>query len=100
MATGSPLDPALANIFVHFHESRLVDNTAKSGVYFRYVDDSFVVFGSELDCDHSQEKLNLPHPALKCTLEKEQNNSLTFLGVLVETGHWSSYKHLQETNFY
>ena len=84
VAMGSPLRPALANIFVGFHESRLFDNTAKPGVYFRYVDDSFVIFGSELDCDHFKEKLNLLHPALKFTIEKEQNNSLHFLDVLVE----------------
>ena len=67
-----------------FHESRLLDNTAKPGVYFRYVDDSFVIFGSELDYDHFHEKLNLLHPALKFTIEKEQTNSLNFLDVLVE----------------
>jgi len=75
---------ALAETFVGFHESRLFDNTAKPSVYFRYVDDSFVIFGSELDCDHFQEKLNLLHPALKFTVEKEQNNSLHFPDVLVE----------------
>ena len=75
---------ALANIFVGFHERTLFDNTAKPGVYFRYVDDSFVIFGYELDCDHFQEKLNLLHPALKFTIEKEKNNSLHFLDVLVE----------------
>ena len=58
------LGPALANIFVGFHESGHFDNTAKPGVYSRYVDDSFVIFVSELDCDHFQEKLNLLHPAL------------------------------------
>ena len=84
VAMGSPLRPALANIFVGFHESRLFDNTAKPGVYFRHADDSLVIFGSELDCDHFQEKLNLLHPALKFTIEKEQNNSLHFLDVLVE----------------
>ena len=47
---GSPLGPALANIFVGFHESRLFDNIAKPGVNFRYVDNSFVIFGSEQDC--------------------------------------------------
>ena len=56
----------------------------KPGFYFRYVDDSFVIFGSELDCDHFQEKLNLLQPALKFAIEKEQNNSLHFLDVLVE----------------
>jgi len=80
---GSLLGPALANIFVRFHESRLFDNTATPGVYFRYVDDSFVILGSELGCDHFQEKLILLHPALKFTIEKEQNNSLNFLDVLV-----------------
>jgi len=81
---GSPLGPVLANIFVGFHECRLFDNTAKPGVYLWYVNDSFIIFGSELDCDHFQEKFNLLHPALKFTIEKEQNNSLHFLDVLVE----------------
>ena len=84
VAMCSPLGPALANIFVGFHESRLFDNTAKPGVYFRFVDDTFAIFGSELGCDHFQEKLNLLHPALKFTVEKEQNNSLNFLNALVE----------------
>ena len=84
VAMGSPLGPALAKIFVGFHESRLFDNTVKPGVYFRYVDDTFVVFSSELDCDCFHEKLNLLHPALNFTVEKEQNNSLSFLDVLVE----------------
>ena len=63
---------------------RLFDNTAKPGAYFRYLDDSFAIFGSELDCDRFQEKLNLLHLALKFTVEKEQTNSLNFLDVLVE----------------
>ena len=84
VAMGSPLGPALASIFVGFHESRLFASTAKLCVCFLYVDDSFVAFGSELDCDHFQEKLNLLHPALKFTIEKKQNSSLNFLDVLVE----------------
>ena len=84
VAMGSPLGPALANIFVGFYDSRLFDNTVKPGVYFQFVDHTFAIFGSELDCDHFKGKLNLPHPALKFTVEKEQNNSLNFLDVLVE----------------
>ena len=61
---GTLLGPALANIFFGFHESRIFDNTAKPGVYFRYVDDGFVIVGSELDCDNFQDKLNLLSPAL------------------------------------
>ena len=56
----------------------------KSRVYFRYVDDSLVIFGSELVCGHFQEKLNLLHPALIFTIEKEQNSSFTFLDALVD----------------
>ena len=43
---GSPLGPALAKIFMGFHESRLFHNAVKPGIYFRYVDDTFVIFGS------------------------------------------------------
>ena len=82
MTMGSPLGPAIANIFVGFHEGGLFDSTAKLGVYFRYVDDTFAIFGYQLDCDHFQEKLNLLHPALKFTVEGE-NSSLYFLHVLV-----------------
>ena len=84
VALDSPLGPALANIFLGFHESRIFNNTAKPGVSFRFVDDTFAIFGSGLGCDHFQEKLNLLHPALRFTVEKEQSNSLNFLGVLVE----------------
>ena len=36
VAMGSPRGPALANIFVGFHEERLFDYDQKPGVYFRY----------------------------------------------------------------
>ena len=81
---GQPFGSGISKHLCCFHESRLFDNTVKSGVYFRFVDDTFATFGSELGCDHFQEKLNLLHPALKFTVEKEQNNSLNFLDVLVE----------------
>jgi len=55
---GSALVLTLAHIFVAFHESRLFDKTAKPGVYFQFVDDSFVIFTSELECDPNN-SLNL-----------------------------------------
>ena len=48
------------------------------------MDDSFVIYGSKLDSDHCQDKLNLLHPALKFTIEKEQNKTLNFLDGLVQ----------------
>ena len=44
---GSPLGPALANIFVGFHEERLFDYDQKPGVYFRYVEDTYTIFKTE-----------------------------------------------------
>ena len=84
VAKGSPLGPALANIFVGFHESKLFDSTVKPVIYLRYIDDTFFIFSSELECDHFHENLNLLHPALKFTVEKEQKNSLNFLDYSVE----------------
>ena len=69
VAMGSPLGPALANIFADFHEERLFDCDQKPCVYFRYVDDTYTIFKTE---------------ALHFTFEKEENNSLPFLDVLVE----------------
>ena len=86
VAMGSPLGPALAYIFVGFHESRLFNNTVKPSVYFRYVEDTFVIFSSELECDRFHVNLNQVHPALNFTAEKEQHNSLHFLDFSVEKG--------------
>ena len=60
------------------------DNTVKPGVFFWYLDNSFVIFASELDCDHIQGRLNWLHSALTFKVEKEENHSFNFLDVLVE----------------
>ena len=51
VAMGSPLGPALANIFVGFHEERLFDCDQKPGVYFPHVDDTYTIFKTEAECD-------------------------------------------------
>ena len=48
------------------------------------MDDTFVIFDFELDYNRFHKNFNLLHPALKFTVEKEQNNSVNFLVVLVE----------------
>ena len=101
LAMGGSLEPASASVFVGFHHSRLFNNTGKYGVYFRYVDDTSVIFDSELKCDHSHAKLNLLHQALKFTVEKEETKLLEFLRCCGgERGHCSSQKHLKETTIY
>ena len=49
VAMGSPLGPALANIFVGYYESKHFQTTSKPKLYYRYMDDTFVVFSNEDD---------------------------------------------------
>ena len=49
VAMGSPLGPALANIFVGYYESKLFNKISKPTVYYRYVDDTFSLFHKETE---------------------------------------------------
>ena len=92
VAMGSPLGPALANIFVGYHESKLFSGVQKPTIYFRYVDDTFAhmlttplpIFKQEGDVDNFLFTRNRLHPALKFTFEKEHDGKLPFLDILVE----------------
>ena len=81
---GSPLGPALANIFVGYYEEKLFSQTQKPSTYFRYVDDTFAIFDHEAEADEFLTKLNCLHPSLKFTFEKEKEKCLPFLDVYVE----------------
>ena len=83
VAMGSPLGPALANIFVDYYESKLFNEISKPTVYCRYVDDTFSLFHKETEFQKFLNCLNSLHPSLKFTNEIETNNSLPFLDVLV-----------------
>ena len=87
VAMGSPLGPTLANVFLGYHERKILDGTDGPLFYRRYVDDTFVVFHNEEECDAFKVKLNSLHPSLQFTSEKEQGNRLNFLDVLVEKSH-------------
>ena len=84
VAMGSPLGPALANIFVGYYEEKLFSEISKSAVYFRYVDDTFVIFQNEKESDEFLIRLNGLHSSLQFTFEKEKNNSFPSLDVHVE----------------
>ena len=76
VAMGSPLGPALANIFVGCRKSKLFSCVQKLTIYFRYVDDTFAIFKQEGDVDDFLVMLNRLHPAPKFTFEKEQDVKL------------------------
>ena len=51
--------------------------------YKRYVDDIFVIFESESDADAFYSYLNTRHENIKFTFEKEKDNKLPFLDILI-----------------
>ena len=83
VAMGSPLGPALTNILVGYYEEKLFSEISKPAVYFRYVDDTFVIFQNEKESKEFLVRRNSLHSSLQFTFEKE-NNSFPFLDVHVE----------------
>ena len=86
-ATGSPVAPILANIFLSYHEQRWLRDCPsefKPILYRRYVDDTFLVFNDKSHIDKFLQYLNNKHPNIKFTQDLEQNNRLPFLDILIE----------------
>ncbi|XP_054708390.1 uncharacterized protein LOC129218197 [Uloborus diversus] len=82
---GNPLSPVIANFYMEFIEQKaLASATKKSEVWFRYVDDTFAVWShGEEDQQLFLQHLNSIHPSIQFTMQKESNNQLPFLDVLV-----------------
>jgi hypothetical protein len=53
-------------------------------MYYRYVDDCFIVFKNKAECDEMFTAFNNLHPSIKFTSEMELENTLPFLDVLVQ----------------
>ena len=83
ISMGSVLGPTMAGIFVGFHEVDLFSKGTEPDVYFRYVDDTFCIFGSETEALKFFSNLNKLYLSLRFTLEKESNSTFPFLDVLV-----------------
>ena len=99
VAMGSPLGPSLANAFLCFHEQIWLNDCPedfKSVYYRRYVDGIFALFGSPDHLEKFTNYLNSKHKNIKFTYEKESNNSLPFLDILIsrsENGFKTSVYH-------
>ena len=78
VAMGSPLGPALANIFVGFYEFKLFDKISKPQIYYRYIDDTFALFQDEMDSETFLTNLNSLHTSLKFKVEKKLTNHYRF----------------------
>ena len=84
VAMGSPLGPTLANIIMGYLEENYFRSNQNPLVYYRYVDDCFILFNNKEECDEMFTSFNRLHPSIKFTQETEVNNTLPFLDVLVE----------------
>ena len=83
---GSPLGTTLANAFLCFHEQIWLNECPdefKPAYYRRYVDDIFVLFRSPDHLEKFKNYLNSKHRNIRFTCEKEHNNSMPFLDVLI-----------------
>ena len=81
---GSPLSGVLACIYLEFLEScpfkYIIPNTA---CYFRYIDDTLLIYPQDLDLHSITEKLNNVELSIKFTYELESNSTLHFLDILL-----------------
>ena len=85
VAMESSLGPVLANLFMSHHERNWLSDYKDSTVLFyrRYVDDIFCMFHNEPDALLFLNYLNQQHPNIRFTFEKESNNQISFLDVLI-----------------
>ena len=84
MALGSPLGPALANIFMYSFENKWLkdcSHSLKPFFYRWYVDDIFVLFSSLDQAEKFKKYLSSKHPNINFSLEKENDDCLSFLDI-------------------
>uniref|UniRef100_A0AAR5QIB8 Reverse transcriptase domain-containing protein n=2 Tax=Dendroctonus ponderosae TaxID=77166 RepID=A0AAR5QIB8_DENPD len=85
VAIGSLLSPVVANLFMEkFEETALITAPLKPTIWYRYVDDTFVIWRhGRKNLDIFLDHLHKQHPDIQFTVEVEQNYQLAFLDVLV-----------------
>ena len=81
---GNPLSCVLACLFQEFLESgrfkyRLSSNTT----YFIYIDDILIFLPQNIKIEEIAEKLNNVEPSIILTYEKESNNTIPILDILI-----------------
>ena len=85
VAMGSPLSPVIANFFMEdFEEHALNSAPLRPKCFFRYVDDTFIIWPHGMDTLHSfVDHMNSRHPNIRFTMETETNGELPFLDILI-----------------
>ena len=84
LAMGSPLSPVLANVYMEYFEEMALGSTPlKPSMWLRYVDDTFILWPHQEDVQVLMDHVNSIRPSIQFTMEKEQDNRLSFLDVLI-----------------
>ncbi|MES9973352.1 MAG: reverse transcriptase domain-containing protein [Candidatus Thiodiazotropha sp.] len=84
VAMGSPLGPLLADLFMAKLENTTLQPTINSlPLYLRYVDDTFLIIEDTVEPTEILNQFNNAHCSIRFTHEIEDNDSLSFLDVLL-----------------
>ena len=86
VATGSPLGPTLANLFLVYDERKWLESCAiqiRPKYYSRYVDDIFVMFKHKDHVEKFLRYMNSCHCNIQFTCEKESNDKTSFLDISI-----------------
>ena len=82
---GSPLAPVIASLYMEqFQQQALNMAEKKPSNWYRYVDDTFVVWPHGEELQNFLQYLNSLHPNIQFTMETEKDDKLVFLDVLVK----------------
>ena len=93
VATGSPLAPAVANLFMHSLESPVLQRWSKAVVlYRRYIDDIFLLFhGCRKDLDDFMKEMDTMHQNIKLTWTVSPHQ-VEFLDLVIYKGpRWPTH---------
>nr|CAX83715.1 reverse transcriptase [Schistosoma japonicum] len=110
VSMGPPLRPLLADFILSKVEGGpLINEISQSTFYSLYVDDTFIVLTDKINTIKILERFNNVHPSITFTLEKEHNDNISFLdilltrktdGTLKRSIHRKSTSVCQYTHFY
>ncbi|CAF1534998.1 unnamed protein product, partial [Didymodactylos carnosus] len=107
VAMGSPLGPILADLFMSNIEQKLNKFSAnKPLVWIRCVDDIFCIFKKQQNINDFLMRINKWHPNVEFTIERECNEKLAFLDVLISRDNINNkynttiYRKPTNTNLY
>jgi len=103
LAMGAPTSSVLSEVYLQYMENTAIYELLvkhKIEGYFRYVDDILVMYKEDkTDILEVPEDFNNMVPSLKFTLEREQNNKINFLEIIVTRNQEGlSFRNLQQTH--